>query len=137
MNIVPLSLQEQAASGFTHVIRLKVADGDLNVVETLDAIALEAGDVVARVLIDVKTAWTGGSGETISVGMAATGVSATTLFSALSLTSAVVTINANTDVALANEFITITRGGTGTSTAGEAFIYLRLIRPPKLRNTFA
>lgn len=139
MKIVPLSLEESVrAMGATHLINLKVANGDLDTAETLDGPAIPAGYILGRAFLDIKTAWGGGTSETISVGIAATASSGTTLFSAQALTAAGTFASSNlaTKNDTAARFITITRGGTGTSNAGEANLYFEMIDATRGRNTF-
>ena len=132
-----LSKQEQAATGWTHQLHVSVADGDLDAAsEVLDVMALEDKDIVENVTVHVITAWSGGTTEDMDIGITTTGAASTSLLSGATITNDDTKLGTARDAASgSSEFLTINRGGTGTSTAGEAYIYFRLIRPTDHANS--
>ena len=135
MKIVPLSEQESARSGFTHVVNLKVANGDLTAPAGLSVITLPIGTGVFRSAFDFKTIWSGGTiaSPTLQVSAGGTSIiSATTPTSATFIGSNTVGLNAS-----AASTVTVTLGGPGSgATAGEANLYLQIYDLTQGRSTF-
>ena len=132
--IVPLSEMESSRLGFTHVINLKVANGDLTTNATTSLIALPAGYIVSKVTLDIKVGWTAG---TLSVGDTASG---TRWFTTQSLTTALGITTATTTnfvVTAASQFLTVTSASITTAATSELNILLHLADTTLPRSTFA
>lgn len=133
MKVVSLSEQECAKTGYTHVAHFKVTAGDLDATaDFADVIAVPIGSVIAKVAFHIVTIWD--KVTTISVGVAASGGSATTFLNAqtigtggangTTLGSAATTLTVNNT---ASRFITITATVTaGPATAGEGYLYIHM-----------
>lgn len=139
MKIVPLSADETARTGYTHIINFKVANGDLDTVTTTDNVMpIPAGYTVQRAAIDIRTAWTTITSPALSLGVGNSGASATNILNAQSLSSTgFIAVNLTTTVTGGSQFITATQAGTGaTAGAGEANVYLALVDLTSGRNSF-
>lgn len=144
MKIVSLTGIEAAVTGFTHLINLKVTVGGITDLvgdsQIQDVIPIPIGMWVKDAAIDVKTAWATITAPTISVGIAASGVTASDILSAVDLSVAGFFSASSTGIVVndASQYITITQNGTGTNaTAGEANILLRIADLTHGRRTFA
>ena len=140
MKIVPLSSDEAARTGYTHVINFKVANGDLAVIATTtNVMPLPIGMAIQRAAIDVRTLFATITTPSLSLGHGNSGASATQIFNAQVLTAATfVTVNLTTVVLAASQFVTATQNGTvANATAGECNVYLYMVDLTLGRNTFA
>jgi hypothetical protein len=143
MKVTQFSTSEAAATGFTHVINLKVTGsgtGDLPVAASVvNVMPVIPGTWVKDVALDVKTAYNGLTAPAVNMGVGASGSNNTSLLNGVavnatgySASSSGVVVNS------ASQFVTVTQAGTGSNAStGELNIFLRLIDLSKGRNTFA
>jgi len=140
MKIVSLNNTEAAATGFTHIINIKVANGDLNVIDEIqNVMPVLPGFWVKDCALDIRTAWDS-TLPTISVGVNDSGlIDNTDLLTATNLDVSGVYTGSSTGVVVnaASQYITIARGGTGTATVGEANLLLKLVDLRLGRVTFS
>jgi len=123
MTIIPLSIEERAASGLTHAVTVDYTD-----VTQSTLIALPAGSVVGRVSVGVSTVWNSGTSAAISVGTTA---SATVYINAQNLLAAgsrYYLYNTGAVITAASQFLVVTLAVAGTAaTAGKCTIGLQLV----------
>lgn len=137
--VVPLSADESARTGYTHVVNLKVSNGDLDVAaEIANIMPIPIGTTVQRAAIDLKTAWTTITSPTLSMGIANSGATGTNILNAQQLSSVTfVAVNLTTAVTASAQYLTVTQGGTSANAgAGEANVYLALVDLTAARNSF-
>jgi len=130
MKIVSLSEQEAAITGYNFVAHLKGANGDLDTAETINIIPVSVAGVVSNTVVDVVTSL----GGTFGLGIGNSVTSATTFFSAVTMTAAGTYVSATISAKnlTASQFLTAT-AGTGSAT-GEAFLWFRYNDHTRLRN---
>lgn len=140
---VPLSEQESARTGFTHVLNLKVTGAGTGDIATVGAVqnitAVPIGTVCQSVGVDVKQVFTGMTTPTLDVAFANTGTGGTNILAAASLSAAnnAVVANPTAAVTTASQFITVRNNGSvASASAGEVNVYLRLVDITAGRNTF-
>ena len=128
MTVIELSNNEKAATGgYTHVAHFSVANGDMATAdETHDVIPLPVGTICTKAAFIIITVWAGGSSEVINLGIGSTVTAATTMINGTALTTGgggvIVDDAGAAEVGAADKFLTISRGGTGTSTSGEGIL---------------
>lgn len=132
MKIVPLSDPESSRLGFTHLVNLKVANGDLTTNATFNILPLGQGCFVSRVMLDIKVAWTAG---TLSIGDTASGTRYATTQS-LTVATWVGGGALPFVVTAASQFLTITSASITTAATSEALLYLALGETAAFRATF-
>lgn len=141
MVVTPLSSEAAAKTGFNYVAKFTVAAGDLSTVSStaLNVFPVPAGSVVGPCALYVKTAYATMTSPAVDVGIAATATSNDTLIDGGSLGTigAVCAPGSNgaerRAVTTANQFLTIRQQGSGSSaTAGEFYLYFRVVDLPKL-----
>lgn len=142
MTVIELSNNEKAATGgYTHVAHFSFANGDMVTAdETHDVLTLGLGWAVIKAAFIIITPWAGGTSEVINLGIAATATASTTLINGADLTAAANTTyidDGTGDTSAASEFLTISRGGTGTSTAGEGILLVHAVDLKTLDNFVA
>lgn len=123
MTIIPLSIEERAASGLTHAVTV-----DYNDVTQSTLISLPRGTVVGRVAVSVGTNWNSGTSAALSVGTTA---SATAYINAVNLLAAgdeYYLYNTGAVIIAASQFLVVTLAVAGTAaTAGKCTIGLQLV----------
>jgi len=130
MKIVPLTESEAALTGYNYCAHLKGANSDLETAETINIIPVSVAAVISNVVLDVVTSF----GGTISIGIGNSVTSATTFFSAVTMTAVGTYIGAvfSAKNLSASQFLTAT-AGTGSATA-EGFLWFRYNDHTRLRN---
>lgn len=137
MQIKNLSAPEQAATGFTHVIRMTFADFTVAATsQTYTPVALVNGQFGARTAYVLRTAFSGGSttGLTLSVGdngSATRYTAASQLWGAATPVTHVATGTVQAYTAADNIKLTFTGTGANvnTITAGVVDVYVQVVQP--------
>lgn len=141
MTVTPLSAEASAKTGFTHVARFTVADGDLSTVSAtaLNVFPTPAGSFVGPCAIYVKTAYATMTTPAVDVGIGNSATSSDTLMDGASLATVGSVIGAGTNgaerrgVTSASQYLTIRQqGSVASATAGEFYLYFRFVDAPKL-----
>jgi len=141
MVVTPLSSEAAAKTGFSHVAKFTVAAGDLSTVSStaLNVFPVPVGSIVGPCAIYVKTAYATMTSPAVDVGIAATATSNDTLLDGASLGTIGSVCAPGTNgaerraVTTASQFLTIRQQGTTASaTAGEFYLYFRIVDAAKL-----
>ncbi len=141
MQVTPLSSEAAAKTGFTHVARFRVSDGDLSTVSStaLNVFPTPVGSFVGPCALYVKTAYATMTSPAVDIGIGNTATSSDTLMDGSSLGTVGSVIGAGTNgaerraVTAASQFLTIRQQGTTASaTAGEFYLYFRMVDGAKL-----
>lgn len=146
MKVIPLSTEEAARSGFTHVVNIKntdlaaggVATGNQSVIQNI--MPVPVGTLIRKAVLDVKTAWAGQTNPILQVGVAATSTAASGIVAGFTATAVSIVQGVGTDilVSTASQFITINNVvSTTAATAGEANLLIQVIDVTLPRNSFA
>jgi len=142
MKVYKLPYEARAATGWTHVAHMKVADGDIDAVnEIADICPCPVGSFVGKTVFHTKTGWATITTPIVDIGIQATGVTDDTLADGISCATANNTTYGGTNAVhfkvnnTASRFITIKQLGSGsTATAGEGFVLFQLVDVATLVN---
>lgn len=134
MIISKLSVEERAATGFTHVA--KITFSDISTAVSINVQAVPVGSQVGPAVFYAKTAWNNTT-PIHNFGVAASASSSTTLSGTAAAVAAgnSMSANASTINNTASRFLTFTLGTSGTATAGEGYLYYRVVDPVTLINS--